>query len=184
MADQLEIVNRALSRLGEPAITSLDEDSRDARTASLHYEATAREILRSVPWTCAKRRSTLVLADPQPDDAAGYSAAWSVPTGTLLLLELASGEEWIAEAGLLFTDDEAPILLNVWRAPESAWDDLLASSIELRLASKLALEVTSKPDLSASLFKEASLILSDARRTSLFESHAAPSGGQLWTDSL
>lgn len=184
----LAIVNRALSRIGEPTITSLADGSRAATVASLHYEPTVREMLRSVRWTFATARVALEEPDEDPASTAGFLYAFVLPDGLILPIEIETELEdptpFRIEGRLLFTNEEDPILVYIERADELIWDDLFASVVELRLASKIAFELSGKADLSAALFREASMILSDARRATLFESRSDASGAALWTDSL
>lgn len=182
----LAIANRALARLGEQRMSLWGETSRNGQAVALHYEPTVAELLRTVPWTRSRTRAALALVTVQPVTAllAGFTAAWNLPTGCVMALDLASGLPYLIEGAVLLTDDPAPTLLYVYRSAtaELTWDALFTAAVELRLASKLAFELTAKPELGTLLFQEAAAILNDARRVSLFEAKSSSSGAALWTD--
>ena len=50
-----EIINLALTRIGESPVTSLDEGSTAARTAELLYDTSRRAILRDFDWSFATK---------------------------------------------------------------------------------------------------------------------------------
>jgi hypothetical protein len=107
-----------------------------------------------------------------------------LPSALILALDLVSEEEYLLEGQYLYTDDPAPVLRHISRIDEAGWDPLLAEVVELRLASKLALELSNKPELGQAFLQEATLMLADARRLSLFE-HASPAKGKpYWTETF
>jgi hypothetical protein len=54
MASVVGICNIALSHIGKPTITDLDEASEEARQCKLHYELTRDTMLQVYPWEFAK----------------------------------------------------------------------------------------------------------------------------------
>lgn len=59
MATDVDIANRALSRLGAARITSLEQDVKNARAAKAALEVVREEVLTDHPWNCAVKRGTL-----------------------------------------------------------------------------------------------------------------------------
>jgi hypothetical protein len=59
VATDLDIANRALSRLGAARIDSLSDDTKNARAANSALEAIREEVLADHPWNCATRRATV-----------------------------------------------------------------------------------------------------------------------------
>ena len=54
-----EMCNKSLTLVGANAITSIDDDSQNARILSRIYELSLRSILSEAPWVFALRRSLL-----------------------------------------------------------------------------------------------------------------------------
>lgn len=59
-ANDIEICNAALSRLGAPAITSLSDLDKRSQSCALIYPRTRDHLLRSHPWNFALKRVLLV----------------------------------------------------------------------------------------------------------------------------
>ena len=84
-----DIANLALDLLSGSQIQSID--SPTSATESLiarWYDTTRRKVLREHPWGFATKR--IVLAPDSADPAFGYSAAFSVPSDFLRLLDVAT----------------------------------------------------------------------------------------------
>jgi len=59
-----DILNKSLTLIGAAPVTSIDDNTRNARILSRVYEASLREILAACKWNFATKRSTLsVLTD-------------------------------------------------------------------------------------------------------------------------
>jgi hypothetical protein len=64
MASETSICNSALTRIGAARITSLTDDSKQARACTASYALMRDEVLRSHPWNSAiSRASVASLAD-------------------------------------------------------------------------------------------------------------------------
>jgi hypothetical protein len=55
----VNICNMALTLLGAATITSLSDQNKEARRCSQELDNVRRQVLRSHPWRCAKKRATL-----------------------------------------------------------------------------------------------------------------------------
>jgi len=60
---KVEIVNRALQMLGQPPISSLDDEVVTAVIMKELYEPAKRQVLRMYEWNCALREEALVEED-------------------------------------------------------------------------------------------------------------------------
>ncbi len=89
MASNVTVVNRALSFLGEQAITAIPEDSKAGRLANAHYNDIRDTFLREHPWNFAQKRTSLAASSTSPD--WGFANYFPVPSDVLRLLE-ANGE--------------------------------------------------------------------------------------------
>lgn len=58
MSSDVDIVNRALSRLGAARIDTINDDTKNARAARSALDVVRFEVLADHPWNCATRRVT------------------------------------------------------------------------------------------------------------------------------
>lgn len=67
MTTEVDVVNRALQKIGtRTTITSLTEDSEEARQSSLVLASTRDELLRRAPWNCGKNVTSLIYITSVP----------------------------------------------------------------------------------------------------------------------
>ena len=59
MPSVVEICNEAMDLLGAATITSLDENSKEARLCNRRFSTVRDAVLRSHPWNCLIKRITL-----------------------------------------------------------------------------------------------------------------------------
>ncbi len=143
MTSQTDIINRALGRLGESRVTSIDEASPAGRACKLHYEPTRDALLRSHSWSWAQKRVTLSESLPVP--LFGYGHRYQMPSDSLRLLEVNGsdidllGNFWKLEGGFLLTDAETVEILYVARCEDTGlWDSLFSDAMVIKLAIRLA----------------------------------------------
>lgn len=127
MASQVEVVNRALIKLGAARITSINDPVKGAQVMSALWDTVRRAELSKRYWTFAMQRTTLpALASPP---AFGFANAYQLPPDYLKLAQV--GDEYIApgladyrtqddspwqvEGGMLLTDFAAPLKLRYVR---------------------------------------------------------------------
>jgi hypothetical protein len=85
MSSEADIANSALLDMGQPAITSLDQNTGSARAMKAAFESVRDYVLGLHPWNFAKERVALA----QKSDAPLYkfSHAFAMPNDFLVLLE-------------------------------------------------------------------------------------------------
>jgi hypothetical protein len=79
MTGQVEICNQALAAIGtRSTISSLTEDSPEARQCSMQYESTLKQLLRGAHWSFARTFKALALlkAVPGTPEATTTSTSW------------------------------------------------------------------------------------------------------------
>lgn len=80
MTSSTDIANRALSAIGTRSqITSLTENSNEAKSCNLLYDSLRQELLRLAPWNCATNFNNLsvVCAAPgTPENPAVGTSVW------------------------------------------------------------------------------------------------------------
>jgi hypothetical protein len=149
MAAQIDIVNRALVLIGEPQLTTLDDDTKTGRLARDDYDATRRAVLRDHYWNFAVRRVSIAASSTAPE--WGFSLAYPLPADYLRIIEVYGGDTnaWKIEGSdtdgrVIVTDLESPIDVryitdhtNVERM-----DVLFREALSARLAMDWAMSIT------------------------------------------
>lgn len=176
MVAPVDIVNIALGRIGQPLLTSLeDDDGKAAKYARLFYPSSRDQMLRAFPWRRIKKRIA-VAADPAAP-VWGYDKRYALPSDLLRLLEVAANDkvirnsEWELEGNWLLTNFDGPLYLRYLYASTdpNEWDVLMHSVIAAHLAVELAEPLTqddSKKRLAVQMFQ---LVMADARHANAQE---------------
>ena len=154
MTDSREdVASQALARLGEPAISSFEEDSDTAERVNQLYEPTILQLLGSHDWSFATRRAGLAedaaglplnewtrafLLPPLRTDRVGkpLSVFESMQVGARQVFRYELQERW------LFTDFEQIVVEYIWRVPEAQWPGYFHTLAIEALAATLAMPVT------------------------------------------
>lgn len=160
MASDVEIVNNALSMIGDKAIVALTDDTTRARLANQLYGPTRDAVLRSHPWNCAITRATLPLLSATP--IYGWSQQFQLPSDPYCLRVLAcNDDEERAMSGSVFKIEGRKLLINQTSAniryiqritDPNQYDTLLYEAFSARLAAKMAYPVTGSTTLSKSMW--------------------------------
>lgn len=160
---EVSICNIALTMLGEKSITSLGDDSKQARYCALRYGDVRNAVLRAHPWNCALARAQLArLAD---DPAFGWAYQYELPNDYLRMVRLENMEdEYVIEGSALLTDISPCRIIYVKLLTDTTqFDPLLVEAIACRLAWELAKPVTGSTDLMDRMEKKYDTILREAR---------------------
>lgn len=169
----VSICNTALDLLGADTITSLADDSKQARFCSRNYERVRDAVLRAYPWNCAMARASLAaLAEPP---AWGFAAQYQLPEGPqppyCLRVLAINGETDFAlaykiEGRRILTDVAAPLdLLYIARNEDAAqYDALLVDAIAARLALDAAYPLAGSVSLAQAMSQAYAEKLAEARQ--------------------
>ena len=188
-ATDVDICNRALSRLGTRAtISALDENSTEARTASIWYAATRDALLRIHDWNFARRRVGLARSEAAP---TGWAFRYTLPTDCLRLLRLASatpgsGMPRFEVAGdsasrVVFCDEPAAEAIYTARNGDpNLYDAGFALALVDQLAAHIAYPITQKTETAVRLAQLARASLADAMAADVNE--AGSEGGDRMPD--
>lgn len=87
---KMDIVNMAVTFLGEAPIDSLDDDDRVSKTMNLWYERAREYVLRRYHWTSAKKRATLAQSTETP--AHSWDYYFALPSDFLRLILVDDGK--------------------------------------------------------------------------------------------
>jgi hypothetical protein len=160
VATKLELVNKALSLLGEGLLTSgqlTTPDDDTSRTVSAVYEMARKAVLRDCRPNCARQYAALVVALPAPVNV-DFVEAFDLPADCLRALQvlaIVDGAEVVPGIGApvvtrwrvmngrhLLADETAVALEYVADIPETDFDPLTDEAMAYYLAWQLAVPLT------------------------------------------
>lgn len=167
----IDCCNSALQRIGAASITSLSDNSPEARACALAYDSNRRDELRKHPWSFAILRA--VLAPDAIAPAFGYLYAFTLPINCLRLLRPAAPDlDWVIENRKILTNNDTALNIRYVADIEDAtlWDPSFYNVV----AGALAMDIVEK--LTQSNSKKQALInmymddVKAARKVNAFES--------------
>jgi hypothetical protein len=172
-----DICNMALSRLGEPRISDIDENTPRAISCRAHFDVVRDSLLRSHPWNFAVSRALLTQSATAP--VFGFDFAYALPSDFLRLMTLNGIQadmcvsDFTLESGQLLTyADEAKITYVRRVIDPTAYDPIFLEVLAFRLASAVAMDVTSDIERRNSMEQLAALRLAAATFTDSGENRA------------
>lgn len=137
----LDICNNAILALGGNVITSFSDGSAAASLCSAFWGKAVDAVLRLHPWNCAIKRVLLT-----PDATAPvyeWTAAFSLPSDLLRLLDIDSVTEYKSENGKILCNEAALNSRYVYRNDNPAgWDALLIHVMIAYMAFQLSYPLT------------------------------------------
>lgn len=187
MASDVEIVNRALTKLGAERILSLTDDVKNARVMNSMFVSVRDAELRRHNWNFAVKRASLAASTTDPD--WGFDNAFPLPSDFLRLLDIDGSwsavglDDYIGRDNAIFrietvgddnikcivTDLSAPLLIRYTRRVTDAnlMDSAYIEALACRLAAEGCESITqsnSKRDLAMREYNDAisSAILANA----------------------
>lgn len=156
MASTVGICNRALQKLGAKRITSLSDDSVNARACNAAYESCKLALLEEHEWGFALDRAELAADSDEPDFGRAYS--YTLPSDFIRLAhpypeDNGNDLDWIIEGRKIYTDDAAPLevryIYNVTDPQEmtALFREALSAKLALELCEELTQSNTKKDSL-------------------------------------
>jgi len=185
MASNVEIANRALQLLGAKRITSLDEDSRNARAINAAFEPVKLAELRKHPWNFAIKRASLAASATEPLFTKDNS--FPLPSDFVRLAEqdpedLTNDLDWQIEGRNIITNDSAPLeiryIYNVTDPNEM--DVLFRESFAAKLAEVLCEEITQSNAKKADAKETYKEIIAEAKKANAIERHSQNPPEDTW----
>lgn len=172
MASDVGIVNSALVKIGADTITSLTDDSEEARAANAQYAKLRDEVLRGHPWNFAVER--VQLAQFGTDPAFGYAKQYQLPADCLRVLGMSDDTiQFEIEGRKLLTDEETAKIRYIKQVTDpNEFDSFFRETLALRLAADLAYTLVNSGTLSELMMKLYLDHLSKARSIDAQEGNA------------
>ena len=151
MQTRTQIANNALSYLSAGSIVNLNDDDSKAKAIKGIFDQAAREVIRTHRWSCCIARAQLskLAANTLQSGNFGYASAYQLPTDCIRILDI-NGEPWSEKAeffdlnGRQLLSDLGEIYLRYvkWEEDVSQWDTLLADVVSIKIAMKVARQIT------------------------------------------
>lgn len=182
MPSVVDICNEAMDLLGAATITSLTENSKEARLCNRRYETVRDAVLRAHPWNSAITRTSLPRDATAP--AFGFTYQYTLPTDPYCLRVLSfwnsnvDSEIAAYDSQVMYKIEGRKILSNegtckityVARVTDTEqFDSLLSSTIAHRLASETAYAITGSNSVAQQMFQLYENRLREARSMDAME---------------
>ena len=185
MATRVSISNLALTILGADRVTSLEDNSENARRLTAIYDQCLEDVLRAHPWNFAITRQTLAQLSTVP--VFGYDLEYQVPGDCLRVLEVNDGTNLITdfkiEGRKLLTNDSTVNIKFISNITDpNQYTSQFAFVLSTRIAMELAYAITNNKatmELMANLYASR---LQTAKETDAQESDSVNTLDEdLWT---
>ena len=170
---QTRVANHALQKLGAGLISSMDEDTREARTVKACYSILRDRELRAHSWNFSIKRAALAPSATVP--AFGFAKAFPLPADCLRILPPARDVDWTIEningASHILTNEGTVIYLRyVARiTDEAVFDELFVDMLACKIAWHCCETITQSNQKKADVMQEYKDARAEARRINAFE---------------
>jgi hypothetical protein len=155
---EAEICTLALGMLGKPGITSLDDDSNEARACKAFYAPVRDAVLEDHVWTFAKRQYVLTT----PDATAPlfkFLYRYLLPGEVVLAHRCDNGNgdyrmDWERVGQYIHTDETTVNLEAVAKTEDSSlYSPSFCQAVAARLAAEISIPFTGNRQLQADLWQ-------------------------------
>jgi len=181
----VDICNSALGHLGEHTISSVDppDDSRQAKLCNRFYENAVNDVLQLHEWNCAIKRVSLARESDTP--AFGYLYQFQLPNDCLHVIDMSESIYiYRVEGGMLLTDAQVASIIYISNSVNpNLFSNLLAETIALRLAWKMAFPLTNSKDVETLVLAKFQHTLSEAIGRDNLSSREPNKPSKLWVDA-
>ena len=170
MASIVDIVNNALNILGASTISSITEDTKNARICNQRFENVRNRVFRSHPWNCLIKRVQLAQNSTAP--VIEYTYAYALPSDFLRVLKIhngttdsvASDMPYKVEGKNIITDEATVYLVYVSKDTDpNNYDSYLYEVLAYQLAADMAYGITNNATLAKNLLVDADEKLRESR---------------------
>lgn len=184
-ASEVSICNLALQKLGAKRITSLTEDSNNARQVNACYATLRDKELRIHPWKFAITRAVLTPAATAP--LFDYTYAFPVPSDCLrVLLPARQNLDWKRETQgsqqVILTNDGNSINVRYIARVEdpTQFDVAFVEALAAKIAMNCCEQITQSNDKKAGAKEDYKMAISEAAKTDAFEDESQDPPPSAW----
>ena len=170
MASNVDIVNNALSILGASTISSLTEDTKNARISNQRFENVRNRVFRAHPWNCLIKRVQLAASSTNP--VIEFAKSYPLPSDFLRVLKIhngttdsvASDMPYKIEGKNVITDEATVYLVYVSKDTDpNNYDTYLYEVLAYQLAADMAYSISNNATLAKNLLADADEKLRESR---------------------
>ena len=170
MASTVDMCNSALNLLGASTISSLTEDTKNARLCNQRFEPIRDRVFRSHNWNCLIIRVQLAQDSTAP--VVEYSYAYTLPTDCLRVLKIHNGStdsiksalDYKIEGRKVVTDETTIYLVYIALITDpNEFDSYLREAISHQLAADICYAITNNSTLANNYMTRADERLREAR---------------------
>lgn len=185
MASPVSIANLALTVLGADRITSLTDNSENARRLNAIYDYCLEDVLRAHPWNFAIVRQQLALLATTP--VFGYDYEFQLPGNCLRVIEVNDGTNLITdfkiEGRKLLTGEDSVSIKFIGNVTDpNQYTSQFIFVFSTRLAAEIAYAVTNNKATAELITKLYMDRLQQAKETDAQESDSVNTIDEdLWT---
>lgn len=177
----VDCCNSALQRVGATTITSLSDNSPEARACSVAYDSNRRDELRKHSWNFAISR--VVLAPDATAPAFDYLYQFTLPSDCLRVLRPPTANlDWMIEGRKILSNDDATLYLRyISDVTEPAiWDASFYNVVTAALAIDICERLTQSNQKKQGLIADYNDCIRVARRMDAFESGPEDAADDDW----
>lgn len=194
MASQVQIANRALTKVGEARILSLSDDLEAARAISSVWDVLRDAEFRIRNWNFTITRASLPALAATPD--WGYAYQYQLPSDCIRVVQVdeyfpgpsmsdyrnSSEAQYQIERGKILTDLGAPLKIRYIARVEDTglWDALFVEVFACRLAVEIAERLTQSGTKRDFAWKEYNEAVRVAVRSDAVENPPEPLPDDSW----
>lgn len=170
---QTQLCNLALAKLGSFNITSIDENSAEARHCKTNFDLVRQSLLRDFDFNFAVTEA--FLSEISGGAAFDYTHAYALPGNYLRVLEfdrVSAGtkqQAWKLASGRLYTDQGTPAnarLVYIRDEPDcTQWDSDFCAAFVWYLAAAICPAIKQDPQMAIGLLQAGQAFLADAKGT-------------------
>lgn len=183
MTSKIAVANRALTKLGDARITSLEDDQKAAREVSSMFDIVRDDELRARAWSFSIKRAELPSLTEAP--LFGFRRQFQLPTDCLRLVEIAGNwcgpylADYRTSPDPLYTIEGRRILTDLPSQLQiryisqvddtGLWDSSFVEAFACRLAAELAESLTQSTTRRQLAWEEYDAAVKKARRANAIE---------------
>lgn len=183
MASTIDIINVALTRLGESRILSIDEGTKPAEEVAAVYDSILESELMDNRWGFATKRASIAALAEAP--TWGYARKFAFPSDCLSVqyvngqsvtsldyLRTSDDPIWKIEGSAIMTDLATPLQIIYTAKIENPdeWDAGFRKVMAIKIAETVCISLTNDKSLRDRLVQEYETSIRTARQNSAIQS--------------
>lgn len=149
----VDLINRALVKLGQPTVMSDTDSSPNATRAVAIWPTTRQFLLRSYPWKFAKKSVTLAASTTAPDDS-DFDNSFTLPSDYIRLVTANDPDSDIRGRSVYSNETSLKIEYIYDVEDVSLYDPCFVEAAACYLAAELCIPITADMNLKMSIQKD------------------------------